>query len=110
MEADGLTDDDGEMDADGLSDADGLGDGDDDGDNEAEPVVDSCSATNTPAVSPDTASVGLLVSPVLVLIRNSPRTRTAAALLRERATEIAVKLVDGVMSVVLLASLPSPRK
>ena len=32
----------------------------------------SKSAAKTPAVSPDTASVGLDVSPVLVLIRNSP--------------------------------------
>jgi hypothetical protein len=73
-------------------------------------VADSTSATNTPAVSPLTVRVGLLVSPVEVLIRNSPRTNTAAALLRLRATEMAVKLADGVMSVVELASLPSPRK
>jgi hypothetical protein len=72
--------------------------------------VDSTSARNTPAASPDTAKAGLLVSPVLVLIRNSPRTRTAAALFLDRATEIAVKFDETVMSVVLLASLPSPRK
>ena len=72
VEADGDDegDDDGEVDAEGLTDGD--------------PVVDSTRATNTPAASPLTANVGLLVSPVDVLMRNSARTSTAAALLRLR--------------------------
>jgi hypothetical protein len=59
--------------------------------------VTSIKAANTPAVSPVTANVGFDVSPVEVLIRNSPPAQTAAALLRERVLVIAVKLVDTVI-------------
>lgn len=104
----GLTEADGEGETDGLTELDGLTDAD--GETDGDPVADSISARKTAAVSPVTASVGLLVSPVLVLMRNSPRSKTAAALLRDLATEIAVKPPDTVMSVVLLASLPNPRK
>lgn len=120
---DGLTDDDGDTlrdtlalglklaEGDGLVDALALDDGLTDalGDVDALPAVDSCSATNRPAESPEIDNDGLLVSPVLVLIRNSPRRSTAAGLLRERASVIAVKLDETVMSVVPLASLPRPR-
>jgi hypothetical protein len=105
-EADGLTD--GLTEADGLTDADGLTLAL--GLTLADPVVDSCSAMKSPAVSPLTARVGLLVSPVLVLMRNSPRTSTAAALFRDRVPVIAEKLVEAVMAVVEFASFPSPRK
>ena len=47
-------------------------------------VVDvSTKATKIPAESPETAKVGFDVSPVEVLIRNSPLTSTALALLRD---------------------------
>lgn len=101
-DSEGLFDDDGLTDADGETEADGLTD--------ADPVDDSCSARNTPAESPETANVGLLVSPVLVLMRNSPLTYRAAALFRDRAFVIAVKLVDGVICVVELISFANPRR
>jgi uncharacterized protein YjbI with pentapeptide repeats len=70
----------------------------------------SSSAMNMPAVSPLTASVGLLVSPVDVLMRNSPRPMTADAAFCERMIVTAVKLVLTVICVVLFASLARPRK
>ncbi len=131
-EADGDTDgeSDGEMDADGdcdgeadgdteglsdgdneaLGDSEGLSDGDNEGELEGEPVELSVNATNIPAVSPDTASVGLDVSPVEVLILNSPRAITAAELFRERIAEITVKLVEAVICVVVFTSFPNPLK
>ncbi len=114
----------GELEALGLTLADGLRDGLeeplgltlaegltlDEGETEGEPVELSYSARKMAALSPETASVGLEVSPVLVLMRNSPRTRTAFALLRERVPVSSVKLVLGVRLVVLLASLPPPMR
>ena len=110
---DGLTEAEGDWEAEGelLGETLALGLTLADGDCDGEPVLDSSKARNSPAVSPETASVGLLVSPVLVLIRNSPQTPTAEALLRDRVLVIwAVKLVESVSAVVLFASLPRPRK
>lgn len=72
----GEGEDDGDTLADGETDGDWelLGDTEDDGETDGEPVEDSYRATNTPAVSPVTARVGLDVSPVEVLMRNSPDT------------------------------------
>jgi hypothetical protein len=116
---DGLTDVDGltDGDTDGLADAEDDEDGETladglleaDGETDADPVDDSLSAKKIAAVSPLTANVGFDVSPVLVLILNSPLTRTAAELLRDRAFVIAVKLVLGVICVVEFASFPKPR-
>jgi hypothetical protein len=64
----------------------------------------------TEAASPDTANVGLDVSLAFVLMRNSPRTITAEALLRLRVSVRAVKFVETVMSVVELASFAPPRR
>lgn len=108
----------GEAEALGLTEALGETEGliDVEGEREAEgerladPSELSTSAKKTPAVSPVTAKVGLEVSPVDVLILNSPLTKTAAALLRDLATVIAVKFVETVNWVVELASLPKPRK
>jgi hypothetical protein len=105
---------DGEAEADGLFDADGLpladGETDADGDTDADPAADSVSATNHVAVWPATARVGLLVSPVLVLIRNSPLTYSALAFARDWVLVIAVKLVVTVICVVVRACLARPRR
>jgi hypothetical protein len=61
-------------------------------------------------VSAADAHVGFDVSPVDVLILNSPRPHTAAALFRERIFVIAVNPLLTVMLVVLLTSLPPARK
>lgn len=104
----GLTD--GELDDEGLTLAEGLTDAD--GETEAlgltdgEPTDDSKKATKMAAVSPVTAIVGLLVSPVEVLMRNSPLSSTALALLRLRVPVNSVKEVEGVSRVVEFASLP----
>jgi hypothetical protein len=105
----GLTEADGEMEADGVGLALAEGERLALGEAEAEgEVVPSSNATNSIALSPDTASVGLVVSPVLVLMRNSGRTQTEALLFRDRVPEMIVKLLEGVRAVLVLASLAPP--
>lgn len=73
--------------------------------------VVSSNAKKRPAVSPMTASVGLLVSPVDVLMRCSARAIQADALFRLRiASAQLVKLVLCVIAVVLFAALPQTRR
>jgi hypothetical protein len=106
----GLAEAEGETETEGEIETEGETDGEMDGESEAEPTLLSYKATNTDAVSPTTAMVGLEVSPVEVLMRNSPLAKTAAALLRDRIAVMIEKFVDGVKAVVLFASLPPPMK
>lgn len=84
---------------------------DDDPDSDVGGRLVSSSARNRPAVSPLTANVGLLVSPVEVLMRCSARAIVADVLLRLRiASAQLVKFVLAVIAVVLLAALPTTRR